>query len=76
MLVEGSLEIAARPPAHLPPGTSPGTSPRALPRCKWATNAAKLHISTYRDTLPGYLMQHRQVFIMERVGRCKGSESG
>lgn len=73
MLVENSLEIAASSPAHLPPDTSPGTSPRALPRCKWTTNAAELHISTYGDTPPGCLMQHRQVLIMERV---QGLKSG
>lgn len=51
MLVERSLEIAAHSPAHLAPDTSPGTSPRALPRCKWATNAAHIHLPWHTPRL-------------------------
>lgn len=67
MLAWSRFGIAAHSPVHLSPGTSPG----ALPRCKWVTSAAELHIPTYHGTLPGSLMQHTQVFIMERVGRCR-----
>lgn len=61
--------MAARSPAHLPPGTLTGASPRALPRCKWATDVAKLHISTHRVTLPGYLLGAAHAGLHHGTGR-------
>lgn len=75
MLVEGSLVIAARSPAHLSPTTSPGTTPRALPRCRWAINAAELHIPTYRDT--PRLLDAAQAGLDHGTGRqVQGLKSG
>lgn len=79
MLVERCLEIAARPPAHLSRDTSPGTSPGTLPGtssrepCLAASGPPLLLSCMYPPTV-GTLMQHRQVFIMERVGRSRAQD--